>query len=498
MSKNYYYFICSLLLATGWANALAQGTPAVSPAQRLKLDLVDNRSTFVINEQQGTYENHYVNTLSLSQPTDNKLTAGMLNEGNNYIVFTRQGDTETAPTEFARINLSATSVQQEAKILTDFEFTSNTISASGWTVSSSRALSYSSYYQGTRINSGSNYYIRYTIPQVQGVEYDGGTFLLNIGTYTAGYFKINGTTTAQTTANSWNQYSLTGLNVGSTITIYGASSSGGNGNSPYMAGIYIVWVPPTIVPTINVTSTYSQKEGNNWVNVSTLGSNTYSPNDNVNANSFNVDVIDTFNESTENNNRPNSYNYSVDMDAHIDWTDMTGDYYASVDFTKGDGDDLTTPEFIGPNNWDYLLVSYYIPQNGTIPALYLNGNAELIYTMPPTFSGNSVNVSVTSTNHSYGAGNLMVNNVNHEFAAGETYTWTNVPVSAGGVIQFKMKSGDQYTCDIAKIIIQSGNGSASNAPQSQSVVPSLKQQANNSFLNGKDYSIKTKKMSAKK
>lgn len=489
MSKNYYYFICSLLLATGWANALAQGTPAVSPAQRLKLDLVDNVSTFNIDDQQ----NEYVNTLRLSQPTDNKLTAGMLNEGDNYIVFSRQGDTETAPTEFARINLNATSQKRDAAILTDIELTSTTLNATGWTMSSN-ALQYSSTYGCCRIRSGSSYYIRYTIPQ----EYDGGTILLNIGTYTAGYFKINGTTTSQTTANSWNQYSLTGLNSGSTITIYGSSSSGGNSASPYIAGIYIIWAPPTIVPTINVTSTYSQKEGNNWVNVSTLGSNTYSPNDNVNANSFNVDVIDTFNESTENNNRPNSYNYSVDMDAHIDWTDMTGDYYASVDFTKGDGDDLTTPEFIGSNNWDYLLVSYYIPNGGTIPAMYLSGNSDFIYTMPPTFSGNTVNVTVTSTNHNYGAGNLMVNDVNHAFAAGETYTWTNVPVSAGGVIQFKMKSGDQYTCDIAKIIIQSGNGSASNAPQSQSVVPSLKQQANNSFLNGKDYSIKTKKMSAKK
>lgn len=489
MSRFFYLITCSLLLATGWANALAQGTPAVSPAQRLKLDLVDNVSTFNIDDQQ----NEYVNTLRLSQPTDNKLTAGMLNEGDNYIVFSRQGDTETAPTEFARINLNATSQKRDAAILTDIELTSTTLNATGWTASSN-ALEYSSTYGCCRIRRGSSYYIRYTIPQ----GYDGGTFLLNIGTYTAGYFKINGTTTSQTTANSWNQYSLTGLNSGSTITIYGSSSSGGNSASPYIAGIYIIWAPPTIVPTINVTSTYSQKEGNNWVNVSTLGSNTYSPNDNVNANSFNVDVIDTFNESTENNNRPNSYNYSVNMDANIDWINMTGDYYASVDFTKGDGDELTTPEFIGPNNWDYLLVSYYIPQNGTIPALYLNGNAELIYTMPPTFSGNSVNVSVTSTNHSYGAGNLMVNNVNHEFTAGETYTWTNVPVSAGGVIQFKMKSGDQYTCDIAKIIIQSGNGSASNAPQSQSVVPSLKQQANNSFLNGKDYSIKIKKMSAKK
>ena len=119
MSKNYYYFICSLLLATGWANALAQGTPAVSPAQRLKLDLVDNRSTFVINEQQGTYENHYVNTLSLSQPGNdnpNKFTAGMLNEGDNYITVRRYDD-EANDTPFARINLSATTTTPKSELI---------------------------------------------------------------------------------------------------------------------------------------------------------------------------------------------------------------------------------------------------------------------------------------------------------------------------------------------------------------------------------------------
>ena len=491
MSRFFHYLTCSLLLMTGWIHAFSQGTPTTSPAQRLNLELVNNQSTFVIDEENGN-RNEYTNTFRLTQPETYKLTAGMLNEGDNFITLSRQGDTETEPSEVARINLNTNIVKREAEILTDIELTSTSLNETGWSVSNARnTLTYSNTYGCCRINSG--YDITYTIPQ----GYDGGTILLNIGTYTQGYFKINNGSAQQARANSWNQYILTGLNGGSTIQIRGCNSSGSNANSPYIAGIYIIWAPPTIVPTINVTSTYSQKQGSSWVNVSSLGSYTYTPNDDINANNLNVDLTDSFNELIENSNCSSCYNYSLSMDANIDWADMTGDFYASVDFTKGDGDELTTPEYIGPNNWDYMLVAYYIPTNGSIPALYLDASSDFIYTMPNTFAGNTVNVTVTSTNNNLGVGYLVVNGDSYNFAAGESHTWT-VPVSANGVIRFQNATGENYTCDIAKITIQSGNGSASNAPQSQFVAPNLKQKANNNFLNGKDYNIQTKKMSAKK
>lgn len=487
MRRVINYLLFSLLLMTGWANALAQGTATETPAQRLKLTLVDNKSTFNIDDE----VNHYENTLRLGQADgNNKLTAGLLKEGDNYIVISRQGDTEANATEVARVNLNANIVKREAEILTDIELTSTTLNEPGWSVSNNRALSYSGTYGCCRISSG--YSITYTIPQ----GYEGGTIMLNIGTYTAGYFKFNNGSAQQAQANTWNRYSFSGLNSGSTITIQGCNNRGTNANSPYIAGIYIIWVPPTIVPTINVTSTYSKKVDGNWVNVSTLGSNSYSPNDNVNANSYNVEYTDDFNESTSDNSHPNSYNYSVNMDANIDWIDLSGDFYASVDFSKGDGQDMETAEYIGPNNWDYLLVSYYTP-NGYTPALYLTDGAELIYTMPATFAGNSVNVMVTTPNHSGGSGKLVVNGESYTLTAGSSHTWT-VPVSANGVIRFLNAIGENYTCDISKIVIQSGNGSANSAPLSQPAVSKIKQVDKSNILNAKDYNIQTQKMSVKK
>ena len=477
MRKLFPFIACSLLLPMGWANALAQESPTVTPAQRLNLELVNNVSRYNIDAQQ----NEYTNTFRLTQPTtDYKLTAGLLKQGDNYITVTRQGvkDGETVgePTEFARINMNTDISKRDAEILTDIEFTSTTL-PSPWTYSGGSRAPLVAGNSGYYIRSG--YTISYTIP----AGYDDGILLLNIGTYTAGYFKINGNTTSQTTANKWNQYVLTGFNSGSTISIQGATSTGGNSASPNMLGIYIVWAPKTIVPSYSITPTYSKKEGNNWVNVSTLSSQTYSPNDEINSNSLAVSLEDFFVESTINNNYPDSYNYSSNVDANIDWSVMTGDFYASVDFTKGDGSDLESPEFIGPDGWGYLLVSYYKPSGGT-PAFYLNGTGELIYTMPPTFTGNTVNVTVTSTNHEYGAGILVVNGTSHTFTQGSSYTYI-VPASANGVIQFKSAEGQSYTCDIAKIVIQSGNGTAMHAPLSQPIKHSLKKLN----LNGKEINL---------
>lgn len=112
MRRIINYMLCSLLLATGWTNALAQGSPTTSPVERLKLTLVDNKSTFNIDEQ----KNYYENTLRLSQPDGNyKLTAGLLKEGDNLITFTRTDD-QGGTLDFARINLSANARESEPYI----------------------------------------------------------------------------------------------------------------------------------------------------------------------------------------------------------------------------------------------------------------------------------------------------------------------------------------------------------------------------------------------
>ena len=125
MSRLFHYLTCSLLLMTGWANALAQAAPTTSPVQRLNLELVNNQSTFVIDEENGN-RNEYTNTFRLSQPTDYKLTAGMLKQGDNFITLSRQGikDGETIgdPTDFARINLNATITTPKTEIIDMLDF----------------------------------------------------------------------------------------------------------------------------------------------------------------------------------------------------------------------------------------------------------------------------------------------------------------------------------------------------------------------------------------
>lgn len=476
--------MCSLLLAVGWSGAAAQGSPAAGPLERLTLTLVDNTSEYVAASE----HNLYTNTLRLGQPGEPyKLSGGLLNEGDNFITVTRQSDLDATATEVARVNLNTTKTVREAEILTDIEFTSTTV-PDGWT---GNGLQANTSGNGYRLRSGSSYYLRYTIPQ----GYDGGTIILNIGTYTAGYFKINGSTTRQTTAGSWNQYILTGLNSGSTITIQGATSTGANGSSPYMAGIYIVWAPSTIVPTVGVTPTISYKNGNDWGAPQPWGSAvTYSsPNDVISLDGGTT-ITDTFTASTVGDQHPTGYDYTAQLDANIMWSNMSGDFYASVDFTKGDGDDMATSEYIGPNHWDYLLVGYYTPSSTGVPALYLDETSDFIYIMPPTFAGSTVNVTVTSTTGTDGAGNLVVNGESQAFTAGASRTWT-CNVAAGGVIQFSMASGDDYTCDIAKIVIQGGNGTAMSAPQGQPASASRHQLA---LKGGKTASVARRALSCKK
>ena len=87
MRNKLTFILFGLLISVGWTNVMAQSQPSVSPAERLSLSLVDNVSVYDPVAQTNTY----TNTLQLTQPANNKLTAGMLNNGDNHITITRQG-----------------------------------------------------------------------------------------------------------------------------------------------------------------------------------------------------------------------------------------------------------------------------------------------------------------------------------------------------------------------------------------------------------------------
>lgn len=476
------FLLTGVLSALLWGNAHAQEQLSLAQAQRLQLTLEDNESTFNLGQQ----VNEYRNVLRLSQSgSDYKLTAGLLSQGDNFITITRQGDTETAPTELARVNLNANIVKREMVELSDLTLTSTSVNQSGWSANGLKS-SWPGYY----IASGNNNHLTYTIP----AGYDDGIIILYIYTYQAGYFKINGTSGyAQTKENSWNQYVLSELNSGDKIRIQGCYNNGSNANSPRFNRVVVQWAPATLVPTISVTPTLSLKNGNGWGAPTSLGSmRAYQPNDYIDVDAMNVSITDAFTASTADNSHPTQYSYMADAPVNIDWTsaDMGGNYYASIDFTLGDGDDVATAQRIGPDNWEYQLEYYYTPTDVNIHSFIMDGISDLIYTMPPTFAGRAVNVTVNSITGSWGAGNVVVNGVKKTFTAGSSQTWS-VPVSANGTIRFQLASGDNYTCGITKIVIQSGNGTAQNAPQG---VPA----SSRGIMSGRELSILPRVMSVKK
>ena len=118
MKKKLTTLLFGLLLAVGWTSVMAQQQPSVSPAQRLALSVVDNQSVFDADAQTNTY----TNTLRLSQATgDYKLTAGMLNEGDNYITIHRL-DNLGGDVECLRVNLNTEVIEQESEVIDMINF----------------------------------------------------------------------------------------------------------------------------------------------------------------------------------------------------------------------------------------------------------------------------------------------------------------------------------------------------------------------------------------
>ena len=463
----------AMLCSSGWAFA------QTSPAERISLTLEDNLSTYTTAGER----NNYVNKLRLNQPSgSNKLTAGMLNDGNNYIVFHRIDDQGNNST-FARVNLNAQVAEAEMEVFDGIGFSSNPPSSQttitqamlpdNWGTNGSNLIWQTNGYAYISGQGG----LTYTIPAgynnaiIQLIIYVGS----NIRN---GYFSTNyndsGWSVNSTQVSAGGGYvvkTFTGVNTGDVISIYGARASGSSyylSESPDIDDIYFREIPKTLASSIEVTPTISRWQGNDWGAETSFGNSvTYSPNDLIDL--YNLgEVSDIFYAETSENAHSDYYNYKVTFDSNIDLPSgsSTGlDFYASADFTAATSSSPTTSAFNGPNNWTFLSANIYTPSAGM--CCYILSYGSILYTMPSSFMGNSVNVSLTSSTGSDGAGPMYVNGVLHTFTAGETYTWT-VPVSANGTIEFKANATDDFTntysIDFTRIVISSGNGSSMNAP----------------------------------
>lgn len=447
-----------LLVAMG---ATAQSTTPVN--ERIGLSLVDNRSTYDPVGQ----TNNYVNTLRLNQPKgSNKLTAGMLNEGDNVITVTRTDDSDNS-TEVATVNLSATKTVPTSEVIDLLDFYqdgegahtgSTTVTQDmlpdNWGTNGSNLIWQASGYAYISGQGG----FTYTVP----AGYDNVMlqFIIYVGTDArGGYFAYNLNNTgwsvaATATAGGSSSFVVSEVSSGDVISFYGAINQNGYylNASPDIELIGVLFMPSSYVPTIEVT-------GNGTTTV-------YQPNDTINLYGLG-DVTDRFSVETATNTHPGSYNYSAAMDANIVLPSgsATGtDFYASANFTGCTTSDPASATMTGHNGWSFNSSRAYNSSAGI--CMYIQFYGAIIYTMPASFMGNSVNVKVTTSTGDDGAGILVVNNEQHTFTAGSSYTWTNVPVTAGGIIEFKT-DGQTYSADIVSIEITSGNGSALNAPSNQ-------------------------------
>ena len=474
MKKAILIKMCSLLLAIGWTNAFAQESPTETPAQRLKLALVDNKSYFNIDQQKNEYEN----ILQLNQPDGtNKLTAGMLNEGNNIISIFRQGDTETQATECARINLNAVKTMPQYTFIDGLDFygdgtslpSSNTSITNAMLAQISTNWGTSADGNGLTLQTNGCAYIHatdgltFTVPA--GYSNAVIEMLIMVGpdaAYGDFAFQVNsdgwyiGSAGAETGYVSTEVFS--GINSGDVISILGANSAQSQLTySPDIAWIEVIALPDSYIPTIEVTPTVSYNNGEQWSEATSLGNaTTYVPNDNINLGDL-TNITDQFSVGTEDNEHPNSYSYNATLDANVQWPESgaSTNLYASVDFS--------TQTVTGDGTWAMNESDIYIIDNDNHLAAVIDYWGDILFTVPPTFTGNQVTVTVTSCPGTIGERDLYVNGVQHTFTSSSTYTWT-VDVAANGTIEFKAPA-DRYSVGITSIVISSGNRSSLNAAQ---------------------------------
>ena len=440
-----------------------------SPARRINLTVEDNRSVYTTVGERNNYEN----LLRLTQPDGPyQLTAGMLNNGNNHIVFHRIDDQGT-DTEFARLNLNAEVAEPESGFMGLLNFygdgsyapssnvtLTNDDLPDNWGTNGSGLVWQTSGY-GT---------LTFTVPD--GYSDATAQLIVNVGTNVrGGYFIYNynsqGWYVYSTAVSAGGVYTIktfTGLNSGDVISIYGAESSGSSystAQSPDIRLIGLLYIPKSIIPTATVTPTISYKDGENWGSETAIGESvTYSVNDTIDLYGLGA-IEDAFYAETDDNTHSDYYNYTTAFNANIilppGSSTETG-FTATADFTVATTTAPTSAAFTGPGYWEFLSTNVYTPSAGT--CCYIMFYGSMIYVLPDTYMGNSVNVTVT-TSTGDGAGDLYVNGILHTFTAGETYTYT-IPVTANGAIEFK-SNGSTYSPDFTQIVISGGNPAKYNA-----------------------------------
>ena len=475
MKKKQTLLLFGLLLAVGWTNAFAQQQATVSPAERLSLTVVDNQSVYDVAAQTNTY----TNTLNFALGSgDQKVTASMLNEGDNILTFHRLDNTG-GDVECARVNLNAAHAE-----VGNLDFSSYTAPSSdqeitdlpaGWSTENGNVIlqTNGSGYIPSATNSA---FLAFTVPN----GYDNETVILTVeigNNNRDGYIGISQNTTeswsmcATTAGNSLNLYYT--VSSGDVIRFVGIESYNGNwyiADSPDITMIELKNKDITVTPTV---SYYRNESWTTPVALPNTSATTYSINDII---TLSGQVADEFSvEITTDNNHPDSYSYKADLDANVMFptSDIGGDnFYAKVDFSGCTSTDAESATFTGPNNWEFNAARAYHP-SGYDWCGYIVEGGSIIYTMPNTFTGSSVTVEVTSATTGDGAGHLIVDGIDYQFSSGETHSW-NVTVSANGTITIEPIEGETFSIDIANIVIRSGNRSSMNAPRlSNNQTPSM-------------------------
>jgi len=473
MQRGLLFILCSVLLSVCCVQALAQA--GYSPDKRLELSLVDNKSTYVVDDEKNNYEN----ILRLNQPEgEYKLTAGMLNEGDNKIVLHRSDD-KGHDNEVALINLSSeiiykpvydgqidfygdgTHLPSSQTTMTQAMLPANWGTDGSNLVLQTNGCAYITGKGGLTITvpAGFNNDTLQIVAEVGTNIRDGYfSYCLNDGSW---YVLSGGVNAGETSILT----TLTGINTGDVISLYGGQKDGDSYYSVPSPDIKMIGfhkIAKTLIPTVTVSPTISHWNGSAWGQETSLNVATYSVNDQIDLAGLGT-ITDAFSESTTDNGHPSRYSYSVDFDANVVLPSgsSTGlDFTASADFTAATSADPRTSAFSGDNNWTFYYAYTYAPSAGR--CCYTMSYGFITYTMPASFMGNNVNVTVTASSGDDGAGAMYVNGELHTFSSGETYTW-NVPVSANGVIEFK-GDGTTYSIDINRIDISSANRGALNMP----------------------------------
>ena len=261
--------------------------------------------------------NHYSNTLTLNQPSQNKLLADVLREGNNYLVFHRTNDKDNSDVQFARINLI--NIPGLPTEIGSVDFSTYTVKTGTYSDGSTvQYIELASPWSGQLAVYTKGFYtftttgFSYTVPAgVSNAKITATINTANSGTDSEGYFKI-GNDVCHVAANTSNSFELSGTyKTGDVITFIGCDASGEVAASPDMVTTGKAVVISIGSSANTITPCLQRWNGNAWgaytlmasaqqasagteVNLSALGS-----------------IVDEFTASTALNDHPNSYGYQV-------------------------------------------------------------------------------------------------------------------------------------------------------------------------------------------